>query len=120
MPLHLASERTFSFTRRSSTSAARATRWRTSSDEVRIDSLSRSTASRERYPGRLCMLELPRGRIKGTPEDFVVEELPAYAPSGTGEHVFVRFTKRDRTTLDAVRAIARALGATRARPASPE
>ena len=52
----------------------------------------------------------PPGRIKESPEDFVVEEIPAYAPSGTGEHVFVRFTKRERTTLDAVRAIARALG----------
>jgi tRNA pseudouridine13 synthase len=52
----------------------------------------------------------PRGLIKEAPEDFVVEELPAYAPSGSGEHVFVRFTKTDRTTLDAVRAIARALG----------
>ena len=52
----------------------------------------------------------PPGRIKASPEDFVVEELPAYAPSGAGEHLFVRFTKRDLTTLDAVRAIARALG----------
>jgi len=52
----------------------------------------------------------PHGRIKLHPEDFVVEELPAYAPSGVGEHVFVRFTKTDRTTLDAVRAIARAVG----------
>lgn len=49
------------------------------------------------------------GRIKVQPEDFVVEEIPAYAPSGAGEHVFVRFTKTDRTTLDAVRTIARAL-----------
>lgn len=55
------------------------------------------------------MLELPRGRLKQRPEDFVVEEIPAYAPSGAGEHVFVRFTKRDATTLDAVRAFARAL-----------
>jgi tRNA pseudouridine13 synthase len=50
------------------------------------------------------------GRIKVHPEDFVVEELPAYAPTGTGEHVFVRFTKTDLTTLDAVRALARATG----------
>ncbi len=48
--------------------------------------------------------------LKATPQDFVVEEVPAYEPSGAGEHVFVRFTKTDRTTLDAVRAIARALG----------
>jgi tRNA pseudouridine13 synthase len=56
------------------------------------------------------MSSLPQGRIKESPEDFVVEEIPAYKPSGTGEHVFVRITKRDRTTLDAVRTIARALG----------
>jgi tRNA pseudouridine13 synthase len=53
--------------------------------------------------------ELPRARIKTRPEDFVVEELPAYLPSGVGEHVFVRFTKTDRTTLDAVREVAQAL-----------
>ncbi len=38
---------------------------------------------------------MPRGRIKVRPEDFVVEEIPAYAPTGTGEHVFIRFTKTD-------------------------
>jgi tRNA pseudouridine13 synthase len=54
--------------------------------------------------------DLPPGRIKETPEDFIVEEIPAYAPSGAGEHVFVRLTKRDRTTPDAVRDLARALG----------
>jgi tRNA pseudouridine13 synthase len=52
----------------------------------------------------------PAGRIKERPEDFVVEELPAYAPSGEGTHVYVRFTKTDLTTLDALRSIARALG----------
>jgi tRNA pseudouridine13 synthase len=56
----------------------------------------------------------PRVRVEGTikqrPEDFVVEEIPAYAPSGEGTHVFVRFTKTDLTTVDAGRAIARALG----------
>jgi tRNA pseudouridine13 synthase len=52
----------------------------------------------------------PRGLIKEALEDFVVEELPAYAPTGTGEHVFVRFTKTDLTTLDAVRMLAGALG----------
>jgi tRNA pseudouridine13 synthase len=56
------------------------------------------------------MVDLPRGHIKHRPEDFVVEEMAAYAPSGAGEHVFVRFTKRDVTTLDAARALACALG----------
>jgi tRNA pseudouridine13 synthase len=52
----------------------------------------------------------PAGRIKESAEDFVVEELPAYEASGDGGHVFVRFTKTDRTTMDAVSAIARELG----------
>ncbi len=49
------------------------------------------------------------GTLKAQPEDFVVDEIPAYEPSGEGEHVFVRFTKRDLTTPDALRTIARAL-----------
>lgn len=52
----------------------------------------------------------PHGRIKTSFEDFVVEELPAYEPSGAGEHVYVRITKTDLTTLEAVRRIARAVG----------
>jgi tRNA pseudouridine13 synthase len=52
----------------------------------------------------------PSVRFKERPEDFVVEELPAYEPSGEGTHVFVRFTKTGVTTLDAVRNVARALG----------
>ena len=52
---------------------------------------------------------LPRGVIKTTPDDFVVEELPLYEPSGAGDHLYVRFTKRGLTTDAAVRAIARAM-----------
>jgi tRNA pseudouridine13 synthase len=55
------------------------------------------------------MTLLPPGRIRTRLEDFVVEELPAYRPSGEGGHLFVRFTKRAMTTADAVAAIARAL-----------
>jgi tRNA pseudouridine13 synthase len=53
---------------------------------------------------------MPRARLKERPEDFVVEEIPAYEPSGNGTHVYVRVTKTDRTTLDVVRELARALG----------
>jgi len=35
------------------------------------------------------------GRLKVEPEDFVVEEIPAYEPSGAGEHLFLRIQKRD-------------------------
>jgi tRNA pseudouridine13 synthase len=53
---------------------------------------------------------LPRGVIKSSPEDFVVEEVPLYAPSGAGDHLYIRFTKRGLTTDEAVRAMARELG----------
>jgi len=53
----------------------------------------------------------PRGRIKRTPEDFVVEEVPAYAPCGEGDHLYVRFTKRGLTSDEAAARIARAAGA---------
>jgi len=51
------------------------------------------------------------GRIKDSPDDFLVEEVPAYAPSGTGEHLYLWIEKRDLNTQDAVTRIARALGA---------
>jgi len=57
-------------------------------------------------------MELPGvgGRIRQEPEDFVVDEIPAYEPCGEGEHVFVRLRKRGLTTDDAMRAISRQVG----------
>lgn len=49
--------------------------------------------------------------LKSAPEDFVVDEVPLYLPSGTGTHLYVRFRKRDMTTDFAVRSLARAIGA---------
>jgi tRNA pseudouridine13 synthase len=49
------------------------------------------------------------GTLRTADEDFVVDEEPAYAPSGTGDHVFVRIEKRGLTTPQATGAIARAL-----------
>jgi tRNA pseudouridine13 synthase len=49
--------------------------------------------------------------FRSSPEDFEVEEIPAYAPSGTGEHVFVLIEKRGLTTRDAVRALCESVGA---------
>src|SRR3954462_2975836 len=34
------------------------------------------------------------GRIKTRPEDFEVEEIPAYEPCGSGEHLFLWVEKR--------------------------
>ena len=50
------------------------------------------------------------GVLRTTDDDFVVEEELPYAPSGAGDHVFVRIEKRGTTTVDAARALARALG----------
>lgn len=50
------------------------------------------------------------GAIKRRYEDFVVEEIPAYEPCGTGGHCFVTIEKRGLSTLAAVADIARALG----------
>jgi tRNA pseudouridine13 synthase len=56
--------------------------------------------------------ELPGsgGVVRHTPEDFQVDEVPAYLPSGTGSHLYLRIEKRGRTTRDAVRTLAHALG----------
>ena len=43
--------------------------------------------------------------FRSTPEDFEVEEVPAYPPSGTGEHIFAFIEKRGLNTKDAVRAL---------------
>jgi tRNA pseudouridine13 synthase len=50
------------------------------------------------------------GTIKADYEDFQVEELPLYAPSGQGDHVYFTVEKRGLTTHQAVRDVARALG----------
>ncbi len=49
------------------------------------------------------------GRIKASPDDFRVDEIPAYLPSGGGPHLYLRVEKRGRTTRDVVRALAAAL-----------
>ena len=45
-------------------------------------------------------------RLGATPEDFVVEEVPLYAPSGAGAHTFVFVEKRGRTTEEVARWLA--------------
>ena len=53
--------------------------------------------------------ELPPvgGAIGPDLEDFIVEELPAYEPSGAGDHWYVRLEKRGMNTRDAALAVAR-------------
>jgi tRNA pseudouridine13 synthase len=64
-------------------------------------------------PLPLVTADLPGsgGTVRAAPEDFRVDEVPAYLPSGTGPHLYVRIEKRGRTTRDVVRALARAVGA---------
>ena len=49
------------------------------------------------------------GRLKVNPEDFVVEEIPLYLPSGQGQHLYVTIEKRGISTYGAIKTIARAL-----------
>ncbi|MCC6749311.1 MAG: tRNA pseudouridine(13) synthase TruD [Deltaproteobacteria bacterium] len=59
----------------------------------------------------LLTAELPGvGGATRDPEDFVVEELPAYLPCGEGEHTLVRIEKRGLTTPQAIDRLARAVG----------
>ena len=43
------------------------------------------------------------------PEDFIVEELPLYEPSGEGTHTYFAIRKRNLSTLEAINRIAREL-----------
>jgi len=50
------------------------------------------------------------GRLRASPEDFEVEELPAYPPSGQGEHLYLWVEKLGLDTPEAARRLASALG----------
>jgi tRNA pseudouridine13 synthase len=50
------------------------------------------------------------GTLKASPEDFRVDEIPAYPPCGEGPHLWLQVEKRGRTTRDVVREAARLLG----------
>jgi tRNA pseudouridine13 synthase len=50
------------------------------------------------------------GRYKTSPEDFAVDELPAYEPSGHGDHVWLWVEKRSLSTIDMLHELAAALG----------
>ncbi len=48
------------------------------------------------------------GSIKQTLDDFVVDEVPLYEPSGEGDHLYLWLEKRGLTTFEAVRRVAHA------------
>ncbi len=49
-------------------------------------------------------------RIRARPEEFRVDEVPLYAPTGSGGHTFLRVEKTLRTTEEVARELARAAG----------
>ncbi|WP_102127056.1 tRNA pseudouridine(13) synthase TruD [Deinococcus planocerae] len=51
-----------------------------------------------------------RGRLRARPEDFRVEELPAYPLSGEGEHLYLHLEKTGHTTAHVVRELCAQLG----------
>lgn len=58
------------------------------------------------------MHDLPtiQAAIGPAPEDFMVDEVPLYPHSGSGEHLYVRIEKRGYTTPAMLRAVTRAAG----------
>lgn len=53
------------------------------------------------------------GRLRERPEDFLVEELPRYEPSGEGEHLYLFIEKRQMSTPAVAARLARAFGVNR-------
>ena len=76
-----------------------------------MDSVETSPAVTLHEPG-LARPDLPPvgGRVGPEPEDFLVDELPAYPASGKGEHQYLQLRKRLLTTPELVRRVARACG----------
>jgi len=56
---------------------------------------------------------LGRARLRSIPEDFFVDEVLGFPPSGQGEHLLVHVRKRERTTEQAAARLARSLGVPR-------
>ena len=56
-------------------------------------------------------MTLPVVGFKTEPQDFVVEELPAYLPGGSGDHVFIRFRKTGLTTDEVIQRLGGSLRA---------
>lgn len=48
------------------------------------------------------------GTLKNRPEDFLVDEQPLYEPCGEGEHLYLFIEKKQATTQDLIRRVAKA------------
>ncbi|MCC6320296.1 MAG: tRNA pseudouridine(13) synthase TruD [Phycisphaerales bacterium] len=69
----------------------------------------------EGLPVRYLTAAIPGtgGRIKERPDDFLVEEIPAYEPCGSGEHLYLFVEKRNYSTLHVARLLADHFGVRR-------
>lgn len=74
-----------------------------------VSDTSHDQPTRPMEPPLACA-DLPAmgGELGSAPTDFVVDEIPLYAPSGEGEHVYVRIRKRELTTPELQQIVARA------------
>lgn len=62
----------------------------------------------ERFPYLTADLPGSPAEVRASPEDYVVEEVPLYAPTGAGQHVLFEIEKRGRTTENAKHRLAEA------------
>lgn len=66
-------------------------------------------------PTRYISADVPGvgGMLKQRPEDFLVEEIPAYQPAGEGEHISMFVEKRKLSTMELVNILAKHFGVKR-------
>lgn len=69
-----------------------------------------STMSTGQLPYLTADVPAAGGVLRRSPEDFQVEEVPAYLPCGEGEHLYLHVRKRGLSTPELARQLARALG----------
>lgn len=62
-----------------------------------------------RHPYLTAQIPGIGGIIKESPADFIVTEIPAYLPCGSGEHCYLTIEKCGITTIEAIRRIAQGL-----------
>jgi tRNA pseudouridine13 synthase len=68
-----------------------------------------TTEQKDTLPFLTLNLGAVNGVIKQQPEDFIVEEIPLYQPSGEGTHIYALIEKTQLTTHDAIARIAAAM-----------
>jgi len=72
--------------------------------------ISPELLSRAIDPPRLFSPVIPECLIRSTPEEFQVDEIPAYQPTGKGEHGYLWIEKRGLTSPELIHRIIKNLG----------